>query len=48
LARIKFNFLFNFAATATNIATLMAAAVAFFTKADWNTCQEAFASAPTS
>jgi hypothetical protein len=48
LGRIKFNFPFNFANAAANITTLMAAAVAFFTDADWNPCKEAFASAPTS
>jgi hypothetical protein len=48
LGRIKFNFPFYFASTAANVTTLMAAAVAFFTDADWDTCKEAFTSAPTS
>jgi hypothetical protein len=39
---------FNLATTATNITTLVAAAVAFFTDVDWNTREGAFASATTS
>jgi hypothetical protein len=38
---------FDFATTATNITTLMAASVACFTNADWDTRDGAFASAAT-
>jgi len=44
---IKFNFPFNFASPATNIATLMAASVAFLASADWHTCEGALAIATT-
>jgi hypothetical protein len=44
---LSFNFPFHFATTATSIATLMAASLAFFTSANWDTREGALASAAT-
>jgi hypothetical protein len=48
LARTKFDVPFNFPGAATNITTLVAAPIAFFTDAGWDTREGAFASAVTS
>lgn len=47
IARTKFNLPFNFAGTAAHITTLVATSVAFFTNADRDTRERAFASATT-
>jgi hypothetical protein len=47
LVRTKFGRPLNFASTAANITTLVAASLAFFANAAWHTREEAFAGATT-